>query len=129
MEFKKPEIKASPFAYTADELAVDVGVNIFAARIKKGWTQERLAKKMGTLQPSVARIERGNKIPSLDYMLRVAKALGTGLVAPTFESLVTIDTPHITRIVNSTNISPLYKNLIPTSLGFSNVGATSASCV
>ncbi len=86
MKSEKPEIISSPYAYTADELAVDIGVNVFAARTKKGWTQTQLAKKMKTVQPSIARIELGNTIPSLDFLLRIAKALGTGLVAPTFES-------------------------------------------
>ena len=94
MKSEKPEIISSPYAYTADELAVDIGVNVFAARTKKGWTQTQLAKKMKTVQPSIARIELGNTIPSLDFLLRIAKALGTGVVAPTFEATTLFELSH-----------------------------------
>jgi transcriptional regulator with XRE-family HTH domain len=89
MKFKtKQSVKKNPrAAYNTAELAVDVGTNIFAARTKKGWTQKRLAQRLKTLQPSIARVENGNALPSLNLLLRIAKALGTGVVAPTFEAL------------------------------------------
>lgn len=100
MRFEKPEVTSSPFAYNSVELAVDVGVNIFAARTKKGWTQLKLAQKMETLQPAIARVECGNALPSLDFLLRIAKSLGTGLVAPTFES-ITAD-----KFIPATDVAP-----------------------
>jgi transcriptional regulator with XRE-family HTH domain len=71
------------------ELAVDVGLQILAARIKKGLKQSELADLVGTSQPAIARAERGGALQSLDLLLRIAEALGTGVVTPTFESLQT----------------------------------------
>jgi transcriptional regulator with XRE-family HTH domain len=88
MKFQRPEIDIPSAAYNAGELSVDIGTNVFAARTKKGWTQLQLAKELKTLQPSIARVENGNTVPSLNFLLRIAKALGTGLVAPTFELLL-----------------------------------------
>lgn len=74
-------------SYTQKELSRDVAVKIFAARMKKGLTQAQLAKRINTLQPSIARAESGNILPGLDFLLKIANALDTGLIAPTFESL------------------------------------------
>lgn len=54
---------------------MEIGCNINEARISKGLTQKQLAKKIHTLQPSIARAERGNSLPSLSFLLRVSKAL------------------------------------------------------
>ena len=88
MQFEKPKINTARAAYNSEELAVDVGTNIFAARTKKGWTQKRLAEEMKTLQPSIARVENGNTLPSLDFLMKTAKALDTGLIAPTIENVI-----------------------------------------
>jgi transcriptional regulator with XRE-family HTH domain len=66
------------------ELAIDVGVSILAARVKKGLTQAKLAALIGSNQPVIARIERGNALPSLDFLMRIAEALGTFIIAPRF---------------------------------------------
>ncbi len=49
-------------------------------RTKKGMTQATLAKKIGTKQSAVARLESGNYNPSLTFLKKVAKALDTDLV-------------------------------------------------
>lgn len=117
MRFEKPKINVPQAAYNAAELIVDVGTNIFAARTKKGWTQERLAKRLKTLQPSIARVENGNALPSLNFLLRIAEALGTGVVAPTFESLLPTGNPMVTtEVENSSGDSHL--SSIPSPLGW-----------
>jgi len=45
-------------------------------RIMRGLTQEQLAEKVGTKQPSIARLESGSAIPRLDFLRRVVEALG-----------------------------------------------------
>ena len=50
------------------------------ARIKRGLTQEKLAKKMGTKQSAIARIESGNANPSLAFLEKVASAIGSKLI-------------------------------------------------
>lgn len=56
-----------------------------AARLKKGISQETLAKKMGTQQPAIARMEAGHVGEvSFDFLIRVALLLGLPLeVIPT----------------------------------------------
>lgn len=49
-------------------------------RTKKGMTQAALAKKIGSKQSAVARLESGNYNPSLTFLKKVAKALDTNLV-------------------------------------------------
>jgi len=44
-------------------------------RIERGLTQEELAKKIGTKQSAISRLESGNYNPSLAFLRRVAKAL------------------------------------------------------
>jgi len=62
----------------------DVANLITEARLHAGLTQSQLAKKVGTKQPSVARIEKGSGLPSLSFLLKIAHALNTHLVAPKF---------------------------------------------
>jgi transcriptional regulator with XRE-family HTH domain len=57
------------------------------ARIDKGLTQEELAKKIGTKQPSLARLEAARTSPSISFLNEIAKALDTYLVEPRFKSV------------------------------------------
>ena len=45
-------------------------------REKKKMTQLRLAVLAGTQQPNIARLESGKVIPKLDFLEKVARALG-----------------------------------------------------
>ena len=53
--------------------------NIIKARLKKGMTQAQLAKKVGTKQPVISRLESMHASPSLRFLKRIAKALNTKL--------------------------------------------------
>lgn len=53
--------------------------NIIRARLKKGLTQAQLAKKVGTKQPVISRLEGMDASPSFRLVKRIAKALGTKL--------------------------------------------------
>ncbi len=44
-------------------------------REKRGWTQQVLAEKVGVSRVTVARIEIGNRKPSLELLYRLAKVL------------------------------------------------------
>lgn len=48
---------------------------ILRARIEKGMTQASIAKKMGTTQSSIARVESGKSHPTIPFMQRLAEAL------------------------------------------------------
>lgn len=75
----------------SENIAFMVGRQVMKARITRGLSQEELAKKIRTKQPSIARLENGNSWPSLRFLKRIATALDTKLIPPKFEILE--DTP------------------------------------
>lgn len=80
-EFKKrllkdPEIKRY---YDDSEAEYQLMVLIIEKRIAKGLTQSDLAKKIGTKQSAIARLESGNYNPSFAFLNKVAIALDTKL--------------------------------------------------
>ncbi|EKD76733.1 MAG: transcriptional regulator, XRE family [uncultured bacterium] len=48
-------------------------------RLQKGLTQSALAKKIGTKQSAIARLESGKYNPSLTFLRKVARALDAQL--------------------------------------------------
>jgi ribosome-binding protein aMBF1 (putative translation factor) len=52
---------------------------IIRHRLRKGLTQAELAEKIGTRQPVISRLERGEGNPSLDTLQRIAGALDVSL--------------------------------------------------
>ena len=53
---------------------------LIGARLKKGLTQSQLAKKMGTKQSAIARVEGGNSNPSVAFLEKLTHALGSKLI-------------------------------------------------
>lgn len=52
---------------------------IIEARIKQGLTQEELAKRIGTRQSNISRLESGEANPSLRFLKKLAEGLGKEL--------------------------------------------------
>lgn len=51
--------------------------SLISARLKKGWSQAELARRVGMQQPNIARLEGGNyDRVSLPTLKKVARALG-----------------------------------------------------
>ena len=48
-------------------------------REQENLSQEELAKRIGTKQPAIARLESGRVVPKLDLLQRIATALGRDL--------------------------------------------------
>ena len=48
---------------------------VLDARIKKGWTQEELAKAIGTKQANISKIEAGLGNPTLNFISKLTKVL------------------------------------------------------
>lgn len=72
---------AQAFArYERARTAIMVGSAVRAARRKAGLSQVELAKRAGTSQPSIARLERGLVSPTVISLDRIARALGAELV-------------------------------------------------
>jgi ribosome-binding protein aMBF1 (putative translation factor) len=65
-------------AYEALAPEFEVASVVIKARIRAGLSQAALAKKIGTKQPAIARIE-GGQLPSTATLQRIAKATGSKL--------------------------------------------------
>jgi transcriptional regulator with XRE-family HTH domain len=66
-------------AYDALESEFALASAVIDARVRAGLTQAALARKMGTTQPVVARLESGRTHPSMRTLARLAEATGSRL--------------------------------------------------
>lgn len=73
---KDPQVRK---ALKETRLEYEVARQLILARLKKGLTQQTLAKKLKTEQSVISRVESGNHLPSLSFLHRLARALGTNL--------------------------------------------------
>lgn len=65
--------------YDALEPEYEVVKTIINQRIKRGWSQAQLAEAVGSRQPVISRLERGEGNPSLSTLHKIAKALDLSL--------------------------------------------------
>lgn len=72
--------KKTAAAYKKLEPRYQLISQLIEARTKKGLTQAQLAKKIGTKQSAVARLESGNTNPSFAFIEKVISALGSKLI-------------------------------------------------
>jgi len=63
-------------AYKAATLAGALAELVYTMRTSAGLTQAELAKRMGTTQSSIARMEGGGSLPTIDMLARLARATG-----------------------------------------------------
>lgn len=61
------------------ERELEAGYQIARLRILRGLTQAQLAERVGTRQPSIARLESGQSSPSLSFLKRIVEALDGNL--------------------------------------------------
>jgi len=70
--------------YRKDYQALDeefvIASAVVEVRNRAGLTQKQLARKMGTSQPVVARLESGRSQPSMRTLKKLAKATGSRLL-------------------------------------------------
>lgn len=64
-------------AYEDLEAEFQIARQIIGARLKRKMSQEDLAKKVGTGQAVISRLEGMNAKPSISLLSRIAKALDT----------------------------------------------------
>jgi ribosome-binding protein aMBF1 (putative translation factor) len=67
-------------AYDALEEEFALASAVMDVRNRAGLTQKELARKMGTTQPVVARLEGGRSRPSMRTLERLAEATGSRLL-------------------------------------------------
>ena len=73
---KNPKVKAEYDKLKPEYALISA---IIGARSKKKLTQKDLARKMGTKQSVISRLESGNANPSFGFLKRLAKALNSDL--------------------------------------------------
>lgn len=61
--------------WIADEYHSEDGDTVRTLRLRKGWSQAKLAEEIGTSQPHIARIERGTENLQIDTCRRLSAAL------------------------------------------------------
>ena len=88
-DFKKELLQNPEFRkeYYRNDLKLSIAFMVEKARVIGGITQKGLAKKMKTKQSAISRVESGDYLLSLSFLERMAKALGTELIAPQFAFL------------------------------------------
>lgn len=79
--FKKKMLKdpAVKVEYDALEAEFALAHELIGARVKAKLTQEEVARRMGTSQSAVARMESGRRLPSTSSLQKYAKAVGREL--------------------------------------------------
>jgi ribosome-binding protein aMBF1 (putative translation factor) len=73
---KNPTVKAE---YEAMGPEYQIIKTIIKERNRRGWSQTELAMAIGSRQPVISRLERGDGNPSLQTLVRIAKALDLSL--------------------------------------------------
>lgn len=80
-ELKKELLKEKKVSAEYQKLSSRYQVisRLIEIRIKKGLTQEALAKKIGTKQTAIARVESGNANPTLEFLEKMTSAMNAKL--------------------------------------------------
>lgn len=80
-QFKKQLLKNKSVRKSYEELGPQFEVIslLIKRRLQKGLTQRELARKIGTKQSAVSRLESGTYNPSLTFIFKVADALDAKL--------------------------------------------------
>lgn len=78
LQAKYPPVDREEYdqAHAAAELAGELAELVYGMRARAGLTQAELARRMGTTQSSIARIEGGGSLPTIDMLARLARACG-----------------------------------------------------
>ena len=80
-EYLAEQLKNSEFKRYYDEYGrqLEIAYQILQLRKKSKMTQAELAKKIGTKQSNIARMESGNQNFSIETLQRIASVLGKNL--------------------------------------------------
>jgi transcriptional regulator with XRE-family HTH domain len=102
-------------ARAAAELAGAVAELVYGMRSKAGLTQTELAVRMGTTQSSVARMESGGSLPTIEMLSRLAHATGVPvrLEAPGIANVEILAERRRSRAAARTARRPAVKRHVP----------------
>jgi len=70
-------LELSPEEEAFIDIRLDISNLVKAQRAKRGWTQEQLARAIGSSQSRIAKLEGGDLGISLDLMIKALLRLGT----------------------------------------------------
>jgi ribosome-binding protein aMBF1 (putative translation factor) len=76
-EWEAKQLQDPEFVAAIKEL--EPGYQIARLRIQRGLTQSELARRVGTKQSSIARLESGQSKPSISFLERLVTALDASL--------------------------------------------------
>jgi transcriptional regulator with XRE-family HTH domain len=74
-DWEAEQMRDPEFRTIAEEM--EPAYQLARLRILHGLTQEQLADRVGTKQPSIARLESGTSEPRISFLRKVASALGS----------------------------------------------------
>lgn len=80
-EYLKKESKRASFkkGFEEEKKKIRLGYQIFLAREKAGVTQAELARRLGTRQSNISRLEQGDYNFTVEMLERIAQALQSEL--------------------------------------------------
>jgi len=80
-QYLKKQLNNKQFKKEWDNLEPEYRLieSLITARLKKGLTQETLAKKINTKQESISRVESGRVVPTIPFLKKIAQALDSRL--------------------------------------------------
>lgn len=80
-KFLKKQMQDEEFHKEYNELTpkYEIIKEIIRERTKQNLTQKQFADKVGIKQSNISRLENGNYNPSIDFLQKIAKALGKKL--------------------------------------------------
>ena len=73
---QNPEVKSE---YDKLKILYDIKREIIKLRLEQGLSQKELAERVGTRQSAISRLEGGEYNPSIEFLSKVAHALGKEL--------------------------------------------------
>ncbi|MEE8390713.1 MAG: helix-turn-helix transcriptional regulator [Anaerolineae bacterium] len=71
-EYRKVERRLKP--------SLDLADDVFHLRVERGWTQAELAKRVGTKQANISRLENGLANPTFGFLQKLCEVFETDLV-------------------------------------------------
>lgn len=73
------DLLSRPAANDSAEIAADCARKLLELRARNGETQRQLAQRLGMTESMISRLERGDHVPSLKTLCRIADAFGRQL--------------------------------------------------
>ena len=96
------------------KLQFKLGAAIVRARIAKGWTQTDLAKRAGTKQANISRIEDASANPTFKTISKILSVLGieAQFISTGDNSITTEETVHLQTPTTGIHVPnwPIYQN-------------------